>query len=76
MKSTTRRRSTRERKLLRVYIACNAGARIGLVDELKSRSYRSTTSESQGFHHLYLSDEDHVIPKESVIEEGSLKVSS
>jgi hypothetical protein len=54
-----------------VYIACNAGARIGLVDELKSRSISSSTTLgilARVSEYLYLSDEDYeAIPKESVI---------
>jgi acetyl-CoA carboxylase/biotin carboxylase 1 len=61
----------RERKLPRVYIACNAGARIGLVDELKSKiniKFNDPRNPGKGFEYLYLSDEDYAaIPKESVI---------
>jgi acetyl-CoA carboxylase/biotin carboxylase 1 len=61
----------RERKLPRLYIACNAGARIGLVDELKSKiniKFNDPQNPSKGFEYLYLTDADYeAIPKESVI---------
>eukprot|EP00554_Chaetoceros_debilis_P010506 CAMPEP_0194110112 /NCGR_PEP_ID=MMETSP0150-20130528/9428_1 /TAXON_ID=122233 /ORGANISM="Chaetoceros debilis, Strain MM31A-1" /LENGTH=2089 /DNA_ID=CAMNT_0038799207 /DNA_START=48 /DNA_END=6317 /DNA_ORIENTATION=+ len=52
----------RENKLPRVYIACNAGARIGLVDELKPKfqiKFIDEASPSKGFEYLYLKDEDY-----------------
>jgi len=52
----------RARGLPRVYIACNAGARIGLVDELKPKfkvKFTDETSPTKGFEYLYLSDEDY-----------------
>ena len=61
----------RERKLPRVYISCNAGARIGLVDELKSKiniKFNDASNPSKGFEYLYLSDEDYkALPEGSVI---------
>jgi len=52
----------RERKLPRVYISCNAGARIGLVDALKPKlkiKFLDEQNPSKGFEYLYLSDEDY-----------------
>jgi len=52
----------RARGLPRVYIACNAGARIGLVDELKPKfqiKFSDPESPSKGFEYLYLTDEDY-----------------
>jgi len=52
----------RERGLPRVYIACNAGARIGLVDELKPKfqiKFYDEESPSKGFEYLYLTDQDY-----------------
>ncbi|CAB9496759.1 Acetyl-CoA carboxylase 1 [Seminavis robusta] len=68
----------RENKLPRVYLACNAGARIGLVDELKSKlkiKFADESNPAKGFDYLYLSDEDYkALPEGSVIahktEEG------
>jgi len=68
----------RVNKLPRVYLACNAGARIGLVEELKSKlqiKFSDPASPSKGFDYLYLSDEDYkALPEGSVIahktEEG------
>ncbi|CAB9498987.1 Acetyl-CoA carboxylase 1 [Seminavis robusta] len=61
----------RERGLPRVYLACNAGARIGLVDELKSKikiKFTDAENPSKGFDYLYLSDEDYkALPEGSVI---------
>ena len=68
----------RERGLPRVYLACNAGARIGLVDELKSKiniKFTDPANPAKGFDYLYLSDEDYkALPEGAVIahktEEG------
>lgn len=52
----------RNNGLPRVYIACNAGARIGLVDELKNQfqiKFYDEKSPAKGFEYLYLSDEDY-----------------
>jgi len=52
----------RENKLPRVYIACNAGARIGLYDSLKEKiniKFYDEESPAKGFEYLYLSDEDY-----------------
>lgn len=61
----------RTRKLPRLYIACNAGARIGLVDELKPMLKLKLVDPNQpnkGFEYLYLTDEDYnSIPAGSVI---------
>ena len=50
----------RENKLPRVYIACNSGARIGLVDDLKPKfqiKFIDADTPSKGFEYLYLDDE-------------------
>lgn len=61
----------RERGVPRVYIACNAGARIGLVEELKSKiniKFTDAENPSKGFDYLYLSDEDYkALPEGTVI---------
>jgi len=52
----------RARGLPRVYIACNAGARIGLVDELKPKfkvKFNDDSNPTKGFEYLYLTDEDY-----------------
>mmetsp|Transcript_36664 Transcript_36664/g.53859 ORF Transcript_36664/g.53859 Transcript_36664/m.53859 type:complete len:2101 (+) Transcript_36664:49-6351(+) len=52
----------RERQIPRVYIACNAGARIGLVDDLKPKfniKFFDETNPGKGFEYLYLTDEDY-----------------
>lgn len=48
--------------LPRVYIACNAGARIGLYDALKEKinlKFYDADSPAKGFEYLYLTDEDY-----------------
>jgi len=61
----------RNNKLPRVYIACNAGARIGLVDDLKPKFKIKFTDENnpqKGFDYLYLTDEDYnELPEGAVI---------
>lgn len=61
----------REHKLPRVYISCNAGARIGLVDELKGKiniKFLDDENPSKGFDYLYLSDKDYQeLPEGTVI---------
>lgn len=63
----------REHKIPRIYIACNAGARIGLVDELKDKlniKFVDPENPSKGFEYLYLKDEDYkALPEGSVIAE-------
>merc|ERR1712127_486117 len=52
----------RAKKIPRVYIACNAGARIGLVDELKPLfkiKFNNPEDPSKGFEYLYLDDADY-----------------
>jgi len=61
----------RVRKLPRVYIACNAGARIGLVDDLKPKfkiKFYDEASPAKGFEYLYVTDEDYKeLPEGSII---------
>ena len=48
--------------LPRVFIACNSGARIGLVEELKPKfkvAWKDDSRPEQGFDYLYLSEEDY-----------------
>jgi len=52
----------RERGLPRLYIACNSGARIGLIEELKPKfkvAWNDDKDPAKGFKYLYLSDEDY-----------------
>ena len=52
----------RERGIPRVFIACNSGARIGLVDELKPKfkvAWKDEGNPALGFEYLYLSEEDY-----------------
>ena len=63
----------RENDIPRLYISCNAGARIGLVDELKSKinvKFVDESSPAKGFEYLYLKDEDYkALPEGTVIAE-------
>ena len=63
----------RENNLPRVYIACNAGARIGLFDELKEQiniKFVDAENPAKGFEYLYLTDEDYqALPEGAVIAE-------
>lgn len=63
----------RENNIPRLYISCNAGARIGLVDELKSKiniKFVDESSPAKGFKYLYLKDEDYkTLPEGTVIAE-------
>jgi len=52
----------RQHKIPRVYIACNSGARIGLVDELKpliNIKWTDAANPTKGFQYIYLTDEDY-----------------
>lgn len=52
----------RERKVPRVYISCNSGARIGLAEEVKSAfkiAWEDPDEPEKGFKYLYLSTEDY-----------------
>lgn len=61
----------RERRIPRVYISCNAGARIGLYEELKSKlniKFADPLNPAKGFEYLYVSDEDYKsIPAGAII---------
>jgi len=62
----------RENKLPRVYLACNSGARIGLVEDLKPKfniKFIDEASPSKGFEYLYLTDEVY-----KSLPEGSVNV--
>lgn len=52
----------RERKIPRIYISCNSGARIGLAEEVKSLfrvAWEDPDEPDKGFKYLYLSTEDY-----------------
>ena len=63
----------RAKKLPRLYISCNSGARIGLVDELKGKlniKFVDEDSPAKGFQYLYLKDADYkALPEGAVIAE-------
>ena len=60
----------RIRGLPRIFISCNSGARIGLVDELKPKfkvQFKDEENPSLGFDYLYLSEDDYkVLPPGTV----------
>jgi acetyl-CoA carboxylase/biotin carboxylase 1 len=50
----------REHKIPRVYLSCNSGARIGLVEDLKPKfniKFVDAANPSKGFEYLYLTDD-------------------
>mmetsp|Transcript_28574 Transcript_28574/g.51772 ORF Transcript_28574/g.51772 Transcript_28574/m.51772 type:complete len:2160 (-) Transcript_28574:247-6726(-) len=52
----------RKRGLPRIYIACNSGARVGLVEELMPMlrvQWTDPSDPGKGFEYLYLSEEDY-----------------
>jgi acetyl-CoA carboxylase/biotin carboxylase 1 len=52
----------RVRGLPRVFISCNSGARIGLVDDLKPKfkvAWKDESNPALGFDYLYLTEEDY-----------------
>ncbi|CAJ1399376.1 unnamed protein product [Effrenium voratum] len=52
----------RKRGLPRVYIACNSGARVGLVDEIMPKlkvQWKDASDPSKGFEYLYLTEADY-----------------
>ena len=61
----------RERGLPRLYIACNSGARIGLIEELKPKfkvAWNSETDPAKGFKYLYLTEADHNALKPGTVQ--------
>jgi acetyl-CoA carboxylase/biotin carboxylase 1 len=62
----------RMNKIPRVYISCNSGARIGLVEDLKPKfniKFVDDASPSKGFKYLYLTDDVY-----KALPEGSVNV--
>lgn len=56
--------------LPRLYISCNSGARIGLVEELKPKfkvAWNDESNPSSGFKYLFLSDEDYTALKPGTV---------
>lgn len=52
----------RKRGLPRIFLSCNSGARIGLVDDLKPKfkvAWKDEGNPAQGFDYLYLTEEDY-----------------
>lgn len=52
----------RKRGLPRIFLSCNSGARIGLVDDLKPKfkvAWKDEGNPAQGFDYLYLSEDDY-----------------
>jgi len=66
----------RAERLPRVYIACNSGARIGLVETLKPLfkvAWKDEANPGQGFDYLYLSPEDYASLPEGTVEGKEVK---
>jgi acetyl-CoA carboxylase/biotin carboxylase 1 len=61
----------RARGIPRVYIACNSGARIGLVEELKpfiKVAWNDAANPSLGFKHIYLTPTDYASLPEGTVD--------
>lgn len=61
----------RERGLPRVFISCNSGARIGLVEDLKPKykvQWKDATNPALGFEYLYLTEQDYNSLKEGTVQ--------
>jgi acetyl-CoA carboxylase/biotin carboxylase 1 len=61
----------RQRGLPRIFISCNSGARIGLVEDLKPKfkvQWKDESCPSLGFDYLYLSEADY-----KALPEGTVK---
>jgi acetyl-CoA carboxylase/biotin carboxylase 1 len=61
----------RNRGLPRVYIACNSGARIGLIEDLKPKfkvAFKDAANPSAGYEYLYLSEEDYTALPENTVQ--------
>jgi acetyl-CoA carboxylase/biotin carboxylase 1 len=61
----------RERGVPRVFISCNSGARIGLVEELKPKfkvAWKDDNAPALGYEYLYLTEADYkALPEGTVI---------
>mmetsp|Transcript_23591 Transcript_23591/g.76855 ORF Transcript_23591/g.76855 Transcript_23591/m.76855 type:complete len:2137 (+) Transcript_23591:142-6552(+) len=61
----------RKRGLPRLYIACNSGARIGLVEELKPKfkvAWNDDKDTTKGFKYLYLTEDDYKALPEGTVQ--------
>jgi acetyl-CoA carboxylase/biotin carboxylase 1 len=61
----------RKRGIPRVFISCNSGARIGLVDELKPKyqiQWKDSSNPAAGFDYLYLTEEDFESLQEGTVQ--------
>jgi acetyl-CoA carboxylase/biotin carboxylase 1 len=61
----------RQKGLPRLYIACNSGARIGLIEELKPKfkvAWNDESDMSKGFKYLYLTEADYSALKEGTVQ--------
>jgi len=66
----------RARGLPRLYISCNSGARIGLVEELKPKfkvAFNDESNPLSGFKYLYLTDEDYKALKPETVHATETK---
>jgi len=66
----------RQKKIPRVYISCNAGARIGLVEELKTKfniKFTDPENPAKGLDYLYLTDADYEELPEGTVNAHKVK---
>lgn len=63
----------RKRGVPRIFLSCNSGARIGLVEELKGKfqiAWKDPNAPAMGFDYLYLTEEDYkALPEGTVLAE-------
>lgn len=69
----------RHRGIPRLYISCNSGARIGLVEELKPKfkvAFNDEGNPAAGFKYLYLTNEDYTALKPGTVGATKTKLPS
>lgn len=69
----------RERGLPRIFISCNSGARIGLVEEMKQKikvGWKDESNPISGFDYLYLSEDDFLSLPKGTVEATAITTSS
>eukprot|EP01033_Poteriospumella_lacustris_P003046 gene3046-2231_t len=67
----------RQRGLPRIFISCNSGARIGLVEELKPKfkiAWKDESNPGLGFEYLYLTEEDFATLPEGTVDAQPITV--
>jgi len=69
----------RVRGIPRVFISCNSGARIGLVEELKPKfkvAWKDDANPAQGFDYLFLSEDDYKSLAPGTVDASEVRTAS